>query len=997
MKSRVSSVATTLVYGTLLAAVPAALIHQAGPPELDLPSADAVQAFIRQPLTRGFILALAHGGAWLIWGLLAATTAVRGYHRLARALRWLPALRLPGPLQHLAAVLLGATAVTATGGLPAHAVPGTATTSDTPHPPTRSADQSTPTATRAAARTSDAPTTYTVARGDTLSAIAQRCLGDDDRWPEIFALNRGTHFADVGGTLRDPDLIHPGWTLDLPADATAPASRQPRPAPPGPSATTQTNPASPTTPATGAPPSAGPPATATPHAPTSEAPTAGQSPSSTAGAPAAAGEADTTGAVPDSDTTGKRPARGVSLPSGSWIDVGLALAIAAAVALLWAHRQRRHVPRKPFTTPRLDDPDLAPMPHVVGQIRRALRRAAAQPDTAAHSSRNPRDDEIDDQNRASSGGDAAQTAASETIPDRAAALPVAPALAHPLWAVWPPAGLGLTGPGAHAAARGFLTAALAAGGADHPDARTQVVMTSATAATLLGAAAVGLPRTPRLTVTAGLDDALRILEEQTLHRTRLVYRHEVDTVTELRAADPHEEPLAPVMLLADTTGHRDRARIAALLAQGQRLDIHGVLLGPWPDGHTVDVAAGGTTTPADGDTRDGSHPADVGRLAVLNPTETTDLLTTLAESHTGKRAPAEPAPRATATMSGSPVAGDTADSVPPPPATAADLPATHTTADGADDRHVPVASADRTAGTTLTASHPATEEHPSAGLAAASGEQAAAATHTARDAKDANPLPVRVLGPPGVVDGDPQRTPRAKSLELLVYLAVHNATAPAEAILDDLLPDAPTSKAPGRLYTYVSGLRALLRHNGGPGSYVTHPDHRYQLNRDLLDVDLWRMRTAIRDAAHATEPQARTAALRRAVDAYTGPLADGCDYEWVEPYREAVRQEALDAHLALTDTLTGQPAQQLRVLDAAIAHNPHHEPLYQAAMRARAQLGDINGIRALRRTVTRRLAEIDAEPSDGTLTLADRLVADLRHPGRASGAHRPHDTDGAPA
>ncbi|MFG1888110.1 BTAD domain-containing putative transcriptional regulator [Micromonospora sp. NPDC049051] len=998
MRSRVASIATTLTYGAFLAAVPTTLIHQAGPPDVGLPSADAVQAFIRQPLTRGFILAFAHGGAWLIWALLAATTAIRGYHRLTRALRWLPALRLPGPLQHLAAVLLGATAVTATGGLPAHAAPAPATTSDTPHPSTRSADQSAPAATQAATRTSDAPTTtrtgdspstYTVARGDTLSAIAQRCLGDDGRWPEIFALNRGTHFADVGGTLRDPDVIHPGWTLDLPADATAPAGRQPRPAPPGPSTSTQTNPVPPST---DAPPSARPSAT-TSHAPTSGAPASSQSPSSTTGAPAAS-DANTTGAVPDSDTTGQRPARGVSLPSGSWVDVSLALAIAAAVALVWAHRQRRHMPRKPFTTPRLDDPDLAPMPRAVGQIRRALRRAALQADTAAHDSRNPGDDEVDDENGACGGGDAAHSAAfDENITDTAA-LPVAPAMAHPLSAVWPPAGLGLTGPGAHAAARGFLTAALAADGADHPHARTQVVMPSATAATLLGAA-VDLPHTPRLTVTAGLDDALRILEEQTLHRTRLVDRHEVDTITELRATDPHEEPLAPVMLLTDTTGHPDRARIAALLTQGQRLDIHGVLLGPWPDGHTIDVAADGTTTPADSDNRHGSHPADVGRLTVLNPTETTDLLTTLAEAHTGQRAATEPTPRTTATMPRSPLTGDTADSVPPHPTTAAELPATRTTANGADDRHVPSAPADRTAGTAGTASHSATEEHPSPVVAASSGEQAAAAKQTARDAKGANPLPVRVLGPPGVVDGDPHRTPRAKSLELLVYLAVHNATAPAEAILDDLLPDAPRSKAAGRLYTYVSGLRALLRHNGGPGNYVTHPDHRYQLNQDLLDVDLWRMRKEIRDAAQATDPRARTAALRRAVDAYNGPLADGCDYEWVEPYREAVRQEALDAYLALTDALIGQPAQQLRVLDAAIAHNPHHEPLYQAAMRARAQLGDINGIRALRRTVTRRLAEIDAEPSDDTLALADRLVTDLRHPGRASGAPRPHETDGA--
>ncbi|MEV0811294.1 BTAD domain-containing putative transcriptional regulator, partial [Micromonospora sp. NPDC050200] len=90
------------------------------------------------------------------------------------------------------------------------------------------------------------------------------------------------------------------------------------------------------------------------------------------------------------------------------------------------------------------------------------------------------------------------------------------------------------------------------------------------------------------------------------------------------------------------------------------------------------------------------------------------------------------------------------------------------------------------------------------------------------------------------------------------------------------------------------------------------------------------------------------------------------------------RQEALDAHLALAAALAGEPAQQITVLDAAIAHHPHHEALYQQAMRARAELGHLDAIRALRRRLTRALAEIDAEPDDDTLALSDRLVAQVK-------------------
>ncbi|MDZ5446780.1 BTAD domain-containing putative transcriptional regulator [Micromonospora sp. 4G57] len=782
--------------------------------------------------------------------------------------------------------------------------------------------------------------------------------------------------------------------------------------------------------------------------PGTEAPDAGSSAPTSPTTADGAATADTDARAANAD----RSSRGVSLPSGSWVDLGLALAIAAAVALVWAHRRRRYIPRQPSAQPRVGDPDLAPMPRVVNQIRRALRRAADHPHTPDHDECGAVDGDVDGLNdiaHSAAGstnsideadvetihGDVADSSAQHATgpdakdPPTDDPLPVAPALAHPLSAVWPPAGLGLTGPGAQAAARGFLTAALAAGSLDHPDARTQVVMPSATAATLLGAAAVNLPRTPRLTVTAGLEEALEILEAQTLHRTRLAYQHEVDTVTDLRAADPYEEPLPPVMLLADATSRHERARIAALLTQGQRLDIHGVLLGAWPDGTTVDVADDGTTTPADGD-RHGPHPADVGRLAVINPTEIADLLATLAESHTGQLpapAPTEATPTRIQAETPAQPARPTTPVNGGEPGTEAGVEVavgTHTHADyngteGPGRHH----TEDVTAATTDTST--AEQDSTSAGATDTSTPEAEAAPaestgttvfandadHTADidpaavhqesgDTETARPpgrVEVSVLGAPGIVGGDPQRTLRAKSLELLVYLAVRDGTASVEAILDDLLPDAPASKAVHRLHTYVSDLRSVLRHNGGPGTYLTHPHHRYQLNSDRFDIDLWRMRAAIRAADTATSKPDRIAALRRAVDTYRQTLTEGYDYEWVEPYRETVRQEALDAAVALTEELASQPTEQLAVLDTAIGQHPYAEGLYQAAMRARAQLGHLDAVRALRRTLTRRLADIDAEPSDDTLAVADQLVADLRRPDRQSRTRRPPGANGAAA
>lgn len=57
------------------------------------------------------------------------------------------------------------------------------------------------------------PRTHTVAKGESLSKIAQQVYGSADRWPLIFDANRDQ--------ISDPDLIRPGQVLKLP-DAPKP-------------------------------------------------------------------------------------------------------------------------------------------------------------------------------------------------------------------------------------------------------------------------------------------------------------------------------------------------------------------------------------------------------------------------------------------------------------------------------------------------------------------------------------------------------------------------------------------------------------------------------------------------------------------------------------------------------------------------------------------------------------------------------------------------------
>lgn len=112
------------------------------------------------------------------------------------------------------------------------------------------------------------PGVVAVEPGDTLWDLAAEQLGDPLRWPELYEHNKGPQ--PEGGVLSDPDLILPGWQLDLPPTGTAtpptagpppPPAQAPVPtmpeSPPSPPSTTVPTPTS--TPSTGPVPESAPP------------------------------------------------------------------------------------------------------------------------------------------------------------------------------------------------------------------------------------------------------------------------------------------------------------------------------------------------------------------------------------------------------------------------------------------------------------------------------------------------------------------------------------------------------------------------------------------------------------------------------------------------------------------------------------------------------------------------------------------------------------------
>jgi DNA-binding SARP family transcriptional activator len=482
----------------------------------------------------------------------------------------------------------------------------------------------------------------------------------------------------------------------------------------------------------------------------------------------------------------------------------------------------------------------------------------------------------------------------------------------------PPGGIGLVGDGAHAAARAALVTTLASGGPRDPDRQGEVVIDGTTLTTLIGADAASLGPWPRLHIADDLDHALAIVETRLLHRSRILDEHTATDLDTLRQRAPDEEPLPPVLLITETPPPGARMRARATLGLGTGLDVAALLLGDWGHGTTLRIDPTGRTQHVAGPQVDIIDQ----RMAVLDTDTTVQMLATLREAHTGEPTTSTAAPDTTADQ----------------PAQKADT------------------------------SQPVADPDPP-------GRRDAGAAVAPK-------VKLRVLGTPQIENiTRPGRPLRAKALELAVYLACHPKGAATREIGEYLCPEARLREADQRVHTYASNLRHVLTRAGAPhkDAYLIKVAARYRLDPATVEVDLWQLRDLLHQAAIASGDNRRHL-LEQACNLYTAPLADGCNYEWIEPYRQQARQLVTRAHQQLAeDLLPEDPQGASDLLDQAIGYDRYNEALYRAAMHTRHALGDHDGIRNLLRALTRALAELGAEPSESTVELADQLRVSLEH------------------
>ena len=224
---------------------------------------------------------------------------------------------------------------------------------------------------------------------------------------------------------------------------------------------------------------------------------------------------------------------------------------------------------------------------------------------------------------------------------------------------------------------------------------------------------------------------------------------------------------------------------------------------------------------------------------------------------------------------------------------------------------------------------------------------------------------VRTLGPCCIAARRPiGKGLLGKSRELASFLSLRPDGARREVIIDTLWQDVDPRRTQDRLSTSVSCLRQCVRQS------LRRPDVNvilcigdlYQLNTDLVDVDLWRFQAALKRANTILGDElGLLEALYDARLAYGGDFGADEYWPWAEVPRQTFRVQALDTAVRIADLecSAGRPERALASLTWAIEIDPYGEEFYTRAAQLLVDVGREDSARRLIRMMNMRLAELD--------------------------------------
>lgn len=225
----------------------------------------------------------------------------------------------------------------------------------------------------------------------------------------------------------------------------------------------------------------------------------------------------------------------------------------------------------------------------------------------------------------------------------------------------------------------------------------------------------------------------------------------------------------------------------------------------------------------------------------------------------------------------------------------------------------------------------------------------------------------------------------AKSRELLALLVVHkNGRVSREAAIEALWPDALPEQTESFLTDTMYRLRTVLRAAAGRAretEIVTSRHQHCQVDLSLFRIDLRAFDAHISRAAELERGDA-LAEYEQAFTLYRGDLLGDEPFEWAGPYRQEYRDRFVAATkragtIALDCRDTARAVDFFRmVLDL----EPIDEEAVSGLMRAYARRADVNGVRkaykVLCEALRRDLEDAAARPLPDTETLFAELTRD---------------------
>lgn len=212
---------------------------------------------------------------------------------------------------------------------------------------------------------------------------------------------------------------------------------------------------------------------------------------------------------------------------------------------------------------------------------------------------------------------------------------------------------------------------------------------------------------------------------------------------------------------------------------------------------------------------------------------------------------------------------------------------------------------------------------------------------------------------------------------LLAYLALHPDGITRDQGAAALWPDETASSANAQFKTTIGNIRKVLRTATGltEPMFIILTGGRYQLDPHLIDVDLWRLSTAIRQTREIRDNAEHAQEIDSLIDLYTDDFADGLTHEWATSHREHLRRSTINALARIAQHLEEHhPDKAITALEHAIRLDPYAEPLYRSLMKLEASLGNRDAVRRTYQLLSSRLADLDADPETET----EQLLTDLR-------------------